>query len=583
MPMDGFTLSFVNRELNTQILGGRVDKITQPSRDSLVLLIRTGINQRLLLSTNANQARVQITSARFENPIEPPMFCMLMRKHLLGARITQINQVNGDRILKIDFDTLNEMGDTVQKVLYLEIMGRYSNLTLVDENGMIIDCIRHVNREMSRIRTLLPGIPYVLPPQPPKLVMEYLTANELRAKLAHLKMPLYKALCDSVAGMAAICSKEICIQCGFDPSCPVDEMELDYVSQKLADFYCHLEEKPMVLTDDVGNTVDFFPFPYISYSAELQTEKATLSEAMDNYYQGRDLRLRMQQKSAGLQKQIKSNLERTYKKREKMEETLSKTKETEQNRIYGDLLTANLYLVPKGAEQVTVTNFYDSEGGDIIIPLSPKNSPNQNAQLYYKKYRKAKLAEDYAKKHLCEIMEEIALLEGALDDLNKCETTSDLSEIRFVLAEAGFLKKENSKASKNQKKPEGKPYRFVSEDGTVIEVGKNALQNDRLTLHARSGETWLHAQGIPGSHVIIRSEEPPADSTLLYAAKLATYFSKGKNHPQQAIDYTQRKYVKKSTGTPAGLVTYTHFKTLIIGLTPQDEAEIQRAASQFSM
>ena len=579
MPMDGFTLSFMQRELHKLLVGGRVDKVNQPERDALVLLIRSGGNHRLLLSANANQARAQITRQTYENPAEPPMFCMLMRKHLLGARVVEIAQVSGDRILTISFDCLDEMGDHVQKTLYLEIMGRHSNLTLVGADGVIIDAIRHVNSEMSRVRTVLPGGSYRLPPQQDKLSPETLSAEALKSRLAPLSTSLSKGLMESVAGMASVCSKEVCAQIGMDAAAPVSELDLDVVAPKLDAFYHDAPFEPVTLYDDAGLAVDFFPFPYRTFALENQKSMPSLSEAMDAFYLGRDLRMRMQQKSAGLQRHVKSAIERTEKKKAIMLETLRQSDQTEMNRVFGDLLTANLHLIAKGAQSVTVQNYYDEAASDVTIPLSARLSPAQNAQSYYKKYRKAKVAEQYAKEQLVVIERDLMLLENALDDLDKCETTTDMAEIRYVLTENGFLRPDApAKRGKPKRLQEGKPYRFTAPDGTMIEVGKNALQNDRLTLHARGGETWLHAQGIPGSHVLIRTEDEPSDETLLFAAKLATYYSKGRNHPQQAIDYTKRKYVKKGANAPAGLVIYTNFKTLFIGLTAEDMALILKQA-----
>lgn len=582
MPMDGFTLSFMQRELRDTLLGGRVDKVNQPERDALLLLIRSGGNHKLLLSANANQARAQITSQTYENPAEPPMFCMLMRKHLLGSRIVDIAQVSGDRILSIAFDCLDEMGDHVQKTLYLEIMGRHSNLTLVNGDGTIVDAIRHVNSEMSRVRTVLPGGQYHLPPQPDKLSGDGLTAQTLEKRLSGMTQPLFKGLMETVAGMAGVCSREVCAQIGVEASTPCDQLDTRRVAEALSAFYQQVQPSPVALYDEAGMVMDFFPFPYRSFAFNQQRQMPTLSAAMDTFYLGRDLRMRMQQKSMGLQRHIKSALERTEKKKAIMLDTLRQTDKNEENRIRGDLLTANLHLIQKGAQSVTVQNYYDPACPEISIPLSNRLTPSQNAQSYYKKYRKAKVAEQYAREQLVTIERDLQVLENALDDLEKCETTTDLAEIRCVLMENGFLRPDASqrKGQKGKKIQEGKPLRFTAPDGTVIEVGKNSLQNDRLTLHARGNETWLHAQNIPGSHVIIRSEETPSDETLLYAAKLATFYSKGRNHPQQAIDYTLRKYVKKAAGSPAGLVTYTHFKTLIIGLTPQDVAHITREAAK---
>ncbi len=581
MPMDGFTLSFIQRELSRTLLGGRVDKVNQPERDALVLMIRNGGNHRLLLSANANQARAQLTAQSYENPAEPPMFCMLMRKHLMGSRVTELRQIAGDRILALSFDCLNELGDHVSKTLYLEIMGRHSNLTLVQEDGQIIDAIRHVNSEMSRVRTVLPGGRYRLPPQPDKLVPEELEAEALAARLSALSGPLLKGLTECVAGMAGVCAREACAQTGVDPASQIHELNLAVVALKLADFYREAPRRaePVVLFDEAGLAVDFFPFPYRTFSAENQKPQPTLSGAMDAFYLGRDLRMRMQQKSAGLQRHVRSALERTEKKKGIMLETIRQSERAEQDKVYGDLLTANLHAIGKGLESATVRNYYDAACPEVSIPLSPFKTPAQNAQGYYKKYRKAKVAEQYAREQLTKIESDLLILEGALDDLEKCETTADMSEIRYVLTENGFLRPEPTQR-KRKKLAEGKPYRFAAPDGTVIEVGKNSLQNDRLTLHARGAETWLHAQGIPGSHVIIRTEDEPSEATLLFAAKLAAYYSKGRNHPALPVDYTKRKYVKKAAGSPAGFVTYSNFQTLLVGVTQEDTARILQSVER---
>ena len=579
MPMDGFTLSYMRRELLSALRGGRVDKVNQPERDALVLLIRSGGgNHRLLLSANANQARAQLTAQAYENPAEPPMFCMLMRKHLLGARVADVGQVAGDRILTVVFDCLDELGDPVQKTLYLEVMGRYSNLTLVRGDGVIIDAIRHVSSDMSRVRTVQPGGVYQLPPRQDKLAPEELDAGTLASRLAAEGGTLSKALAACVSGTAAVCAREICAQAGADPAAPVAELDLAALSPLLVRALTSLPPSPVTLYDEAGLAADFFPFPYRTFSPQHQKPMPSLSAAMDAFYLGRDLRARMQQKSAGLQRHIKSALERTEKKKAIMLEAIRQSAQAEENRVFGDLLTANLHLIARGASSVTVQNYYADGCPETEIPLSTRLTPSQNAQSYYKKYRKAKVAGQYARGQLDAIERDLALLENALDDLDKCETTADLGEVRYVLSQAGFLRPEPSRGrgGKPKKLPEGKPCRFTAPDGTVIEVGKNSLQNDRLTLHARGGETWLHAQGIPGSHVLIRTEAQPSDETLLYAAKLAAYFSKGRNHPQLPVDYTLRKYVRKSANAPAGLVTYTNFKPLIIGLTPEDAARIIR-------
>jgi predicted ribosome quality control (RQC) complex YloA/Tae2 family protein len=269
---------------------------------------------------------------------------------------------------------------------------------------------------------------------------------------------------------------------------------------------------------------------------------------------------------------------RIEKKREKMLDTLAQSGLAEENRILGELLTANLHRIEKGAASVKVTNYYDEAQGTVDIPLMPEYSPSRNAQQYYKKYRKAKGAQQYAQKELGAIEAELELLENALDDLDKCTSDADLNEIRFFLTENGFIRPEKG-AGKRKKMKEGEPYRFRAPDGTEILVGKNAVQNDRITLHARPDETWLHAQNVPGSHVIVRTEEEPSAETLLFAARLAAFYSKARNHPNFPIDYTKRKHVKKKSGTAAGFVIYQNFKTIFVGLTPQDFETIKRQAA----
>ena len=303
MPMDGFTLSYMRRELLAALQGGRVDKVNQPERDALVLLIRSGGgNHRLLLSANANQARAQLTAQTYENPAEPPMFCMLMRKHLLGARVRDVGQVAGDRILTLVFECLDELGDSVEKTLYLEVMGRHSNLTLVRSDGVIIDAIRHVNSEMSRVRTVQPGGAYQLPPQQDKLDPEGLTPDSLAERLAAQGGALAKGLMACVAGMASVCAREICAQVGADPAVPVSDLDLSALSPRLVQALRDIPAAPVALYDEAGLAVDFFPFPYRTFAAERQKAMPSLSAAMDAFYLGRDLRARMQQKSAGLQR-----------------------------------------------------------------------------------------------------------------------------------------------------------------------------------------------------------------------------------------------------------------------------------------
>ena len=578
MPMDGFTLSFLARELRDQLIGGRVDKVSQPERDMLVLLIRNqGGNHRLLLSANASNSRAQITSQSFENPAEPPVLCMLVRKHFSGARIAAVEQLGCDRVLTITFQCMNEMGDEVPKSIVLEAMGRHSNLSLVDENGNTIDSIYHVNADVSRVRVCMPGKPFTMPPEQDKLNPFAMTRDELSAKLAELSSPLFKGLIEAISGLSALSAREICARVGADEAAPCGLLDLQAVSQRIVSLYETLYDlrSPVLQCDSAGQSTDYFPFPYHAFAPETRKAYPTLGEAMDAFYGERELVARMRSHGAVVRRHVKNNIARLGKKREKMLETLSQNGLAEEYRIFGELLTANLHRIEKGAAAVKVVNYYDEAQATVEVPLMPELSPVRNAQYYYKKYRKVKGAEQYAKKELGAIEAELELLENALDDLDKCTSAADLNEIRFFLTENGFIRPEHG-AEKRRKIKEGEPYRFKAADGTEILVGKNAVQNDRITLHARPDETWLHAQNIAGSHVLIKTEGEPADETLLLAAKLAAYFSKGRNHPSFPIDYTKRKHVKKKSGSPAGLMIYQNFKTILIGLSPQDLETIKR-------
>ena len=568
MPMDGFTLSYMRRELLAALQGGRVDKVNQPERDALVLLIRSGGgNHKLLLSANANQARAQLTAQTYENPAEPPMFCMLMRKHLLGARVRDVGQVAGDRILTLVFECLDELGDSVEKTLYLEVMGRHSNLTLVRSDGVIIDAIRHVNSEMSRVRTVQPGGVYQLPPQQDKLDPEALTPDSLAERLAAQDGALAKGLMACVAGMASVCAREICAQVGADPAVAVSDLDLSALSPRLVQALRDIPAAPVALYDEAGLAVDFFPFPYRTFAAERQKAMPSLSAAMDAFYLGRDLRARMQQKSAGLQRHIKSALERTEKKKAIMLDSIRQSALAEQDRVFGDLLTANLHMAQKGMKQVELPNYYEDGMPMVAVELDEKLSPGQNAQRYFKLYQKARNARTLAAEQIEKTSAELDYLNGQLDNLSKCETEAELNELRQELEKLGYVKPNRNRRQLKQLPP-SQPMRFTAASGRTILVGKNNLQNDKLTFTAQPDEVWLHAKDMPGSHVVIVGEAPD-EATILEAARLAAAYSSGSTSSRVPVDYTLRKYVKKPSGARPGFVIYTHQRTLYVAPDPR--------------
>ena len=573
MPMDGLTVGFAARELNKMLRGGRIDKITQPERDTAVLVIRAGgANHRLLLCASPNNARCHLTMGTYSNPLEPPALCMLMRKQLTGARITEIRQVGGDRIVHVDMDAVNELGDHVLRRLVLEIMGRHSNLLLLDENGRILEATRHVNPEMSRVRQIQPGMAYLPPPAQDKLDPETLTGEELYAKLSTLPAGRFsRALAETVTGLSRVSAEELACRVLQGREWPDD---LKDACDRLEDLLRRLPAMAdaRVLYGENGETEDVFAFPYLSERTDTQRPCRTLSEALEIYYGSRDVRERLSQRSASMIRMLKGQLERCQRKLAIQIEELSSAERMEEYRRMGEAINANLYQLKKGMTEATLPDWNDPAGGTITVPLDIRLTPGQNAQRYFKKYQKARSAREIAAQQRDRTLAEIDYLEGMLLDVDKCVGESELEEIRQELVRTGYMKKTTNRRQQRQL-PQSKPYRYLSDDGIGILVGKNAAQNDRITLGAKPGETWLHAKEMPGSHVIICCEGEIPQTTMKQAALLAAWYSKGQRSSMVPVDYTLRKYVKKPSGAAPGKVIYTHQKTAY--MTPEEE-EIKR-------
>lgn len=574
MPMDGLTVGFAARELNETLRGGRIDKITQPERDTVVLVIRAGgANHRLLLCASPNNARCHLTMGTYSNPLEPLSLCMLMRKQLAGARITEIRQVAGDRVVHVDMDTVNELGDHVLRRLVLEIMGRHSNLLLLDENGRILEATRHVNPEMSRVRQIQPGMTYLPPPGQDKLDPGTLTAEELYARLSvQPESRLSRALAETVTGLSNAAANELAcrvLQPGEDR--PGD---LRDACGRLADLFRRLPAMAdaRVFFSEDGEAADVFPFIYLSRPTDAQRSFRTLSEALEVYFGSRDARDRLNQKSASMIRMLKGQLERCQRKLAIQLEELSSAERMEEYRRMGEAINANLYRLKKGMTEATLPDWNDPEGGTITVPLDIKLTPSQNAQRYFKRYQKARSAREIAAQQRDKTLAETDYLEGMLLDVDKCVGESELEEIRQELVRTGYLKKNTSRRQQRQL-PQSKPYRYVSDDGIEMLVGKNAAQNDRITLGAKPDETWLHAKDMPGSHVIICREGEIPQTTMKQAALLAAWYSKGQRSSLVPVDYTLRRYVKKPSGAAPGKVIYTHQKTAY--MTPE-ENEIRK-------
>ena len=577
MPMDGLTLGFMARELRETLTDGRIEKVSQPEKDMLVLVIRAqGKNHKLLLSAAPSFARAHLTDANYQNPADAPMFCMLMRKHLQGGRLTNLEQVGGDRVLKLTIENKDELGDTAPRELYLELMGRHSNLTLV-KDGRIVDAIRHVSGDMSRVRQALPGLPFVPPPAQDKIDPAELTEETLTERLSQLSGPLDKALAASIRGLSPTAAREIAFRATGLHRTELSDLNIAELSGVICALFGRMPQmaRPTAQMRPDGLMADVLPFPYLSLETGLQKPYPTLSAALDAFYFGRDRRDRMNQKSQALKRLIKTHLERDEKKLALQEEELTASAKMEEYRVAGELLTAQAYLVPRGAETVQLPNFYDPQGGTVEIALDVALTPAQNAQKYFKRYRKARVAQDLAREQKEKTLKEIELLEQAMFDLEESETEQDMADVRKTLEEGGIVKPAAGKGGKKKpRQPESAPMRFLAPDGTEIIVGKNSAQNDRVTGAAKGTDTWLHAKDMPGSHVIVKAEHPSPD-TLAMALRLAAWFSRGKG-VSVPVDYTLRKHVKKPGGSPAGFVIYTNQKTVVTSATEGEIAGMKR-------
>lgn len=572
MPMDGVMLSFISRELSQTLRDGRIDRIIQPERDELHLLIRAqGANVRLLLSASANAARVHLTNQAKNGPAEPPMFCMLLRKHLAGARIEAVRQIAGDRILSIDMLVLNELGDLVRRHLITEMMGRHSNIILTDQDFRIIDAIRRVGSDVSRLRVVQPGAQYCIPATQDKLDPAAATIEDLAARFEGEHGSVQKAILHSLAGFSPQASFEAVARLGLDPDDSIaDQQPIPVFADRLLQYVRRMPELTPsgIVLDTDGSPMDVFPFPQQHLFAFKTWTYNSASEALEAFYGERDRREHMKQRASGLSHLISNSIERCTRKILLQDEALAGAKRMDEYRKNGELLQANLYRLEKGTAYAEVEDYYTENCPVIQIPMDTALSPAQNAQRYFKLYRKARGAKLLAAEQKEKAESDLLFLEQMQDDLRKASSEKDLSELRSLLEEAGFAKRHSGPVKKKKDLP-SLPMQYRSSDGTLIEVGKNAVQNERLTLSAKGEELWLHAQKMPGSHVIVHSPEP-SDQTIQEAVLLAAYYSKGSRSAQVPVDATKRRYIKKPGGTPVGYVTYTHQQTFYV--TPHETA-----------
>ena len=565
MPFDGLTLGLVARELDAALAGGRINRIIQPERDEIILTIRSGgTNRQLLLSATANCARAHLTTTRKNNPLEPPALCMLMRKHITGGRVCGVRALESDRILEIEIEHFDELGDRARKRLICEFMGKHSNLIFVGGDGRIIDSARRVTEQISSVREVLPGLRYELPPAHGKLPYDGVTPEALQAAMAGMNGPLHRLISQCISGMSSQTARELAFRAAGNEDAHIEELDLAAACRSVSDSLAAIpgEISPAILYNGDGAPVDAVAFAYKS-RAHLRSEAfPTISEALDAFYRGRDMAERIKQKSAALHRTLKKNIERCERKLALQREALLGSERMEEYRLKGELLTANMHLAQKGAKAVEVPNYYEPDMPLMKVELDERLSPGQNAQRYFKLYQKARNAKTLAAEQIEKTREELSYLEGQLDNLAKCAEEAELSELREELERFGYVRPNRSRRQMKQLPP-SRPMRFTAPSGRVILVGKNNLQNDKLTGTAQPDEVWLHAKDMPGSHVIIVGEAPD-EETILYAARLAALYSKGRASSRVPVDYTLRRYVKKPGGAKPGFVIYTNQRTLFV-------------------
>ena len=573
MPIDAVFLESLRCELQEQLLACRVDKVQQPERDTILLSMR-GPNGggKLLLTASPNHPRIQLTSLSFENPAQPPMFCMLLRKHLTGGRLVSISQPPLERLVELTFDCIDEMGTPCQKKLILEIMGRNSNLILTGADGRILDCLRRVDFEMSEQRQVLPGLYYHLPPAQGKRCPWDASEEELRALLCAQKTQKMadSFLLETFGGLSPLLCRELAYavfgQVDLDLSQLTDTQREDAAGKLFAalDRLHTGKRTPVILVRD-ERPWDFTCIPIRQYEGLIAQEpQPSFSALLDTFYAKRDSLERMRQKTQALRKTLTNLHNRTARKLANQQKELEATFDREHLRRLGDIVTANLHVISRGQARLTAVDFYDPEMKKIDIPLNPAISPQQNAAKFYKDYQKAKTAEKVLTEQIAKGEAELSYLASVLDELSRVESERDMQDIRQELTEGGYLRETGQK--KKMKLPASKPMVFRSSDGFEILVGRNNRQNDLLTCKlAQKQDIWLHTQKIHGSHVIIAcAPETPPDRTVTEAMQLAAYFSQAREGQNVPVDYTRVKNVKKPAGAKPGMVIYDHYSTAVV-------------------
>ncbi|GAB2044685.1 NFACT RNA binding domain-containing protein [Agathobaculum sp. TL06] len=587
MPLDAICLGAVTEELNHVLTGCRVEKVYQPDRDEIVLQTRgQGGARRLLVSIAAGAPRVHFIDAARENPATPPMFCMLLRKHVQGAKIAAVVQPAVERMLTIELDTTDEMGVACKKHLVCELMGKHSNVILCGEDNRIIDAMRRVDGDLSGKRQVLPGLFYRLPPAQEKHDPFALSGAGLSAALqsADGEMGLDRYLLSQLLGFSPLLCRELSYRATGDAAKPVgkltaeEQLRLAQVFEDLKSYLTEKRWKPFLLTKTEDHAVFDFSFLPITQYEGLMTvsQEQSFSDLLAAFFEKKGKAERMARRSADLHKTVVNARDRLARKLAAQQKELDATQNREQYKRLGDLITANLYQLEKGMNKAVVVDYYDEACPEVEVALDVRLTPQQNAQKYFKLYNKAKTAEEVLTQQLAQGRADLDYLESVLVALGEAESERDLAQLREELTQAGVLSSKQARNKKQRVKPvAAKPFHYRSSDGFDIFAGKNNLQNDLLTLKtAFKSDIWFHTQKIHGSHVILVADgREPTDQAMTEAAMIAAYHSKARQSSLVPVDYTPVRQVKKPAGAKPGMVIYHVYQTAYV--TP-DEAAVER-------
>ncbi|WDV47628.1 NFACT RNA binding domain-containing protein [Clostridiaceae bacterium M8S5] len=581
MSLDGLVIHALVDEFNDKLLTGKIDKVYQPEKDEIHITIRSNKNNyRLLISASSNNTRLHLTDISKKNPISPPMFCMLLRKHLQGTKIINITQHELERIVFFDVKGTDELGELTEKRLIVEIMGKHSNIILIEKSsGKIIDSIKRIYPDTSTIRQVLPNMTYALPPSQNKInPLTALDSNPFANIPEDYKLSeVFRFIYKHFMGVSPLVAKEICYRANVDMSSKVSELDVDSVDRLNTCF-------KSIFTDIVNNNfsptiarndTDIIAYSAIDlkqYSSETIIKGDSMSNILKDFFTQRDILERIKQSSHSLRKTITNKLDRNKKKKVKQEQQIAESHKRDKYKIYGELVTANIYRLEKGDISFECINYYSEDQETIEIKLDKRLDPSQNAQKYYKKYNKLKNTAIYTTEQLKKTKEEILYLENVLFSINNCSQIDELDEIKQELIDGGYIKKVITKKNKAKTKANEatKPRHYISSEGYDIFVGKNNNQNDYITLKlAQKNDLWLHTKEIAGSHVIVKlnNDEIP-DKTLEEAAMLAAYHSKASKSSTVPVDYTHKKNIKKPNGAKPGMVIYKTNYTIYV--TPDE-------------